>query len=297
MEVNQTEKNTLEIERGNTTREHALRTYSSDVAKALKQNQGSVIKIAMAEEKKRRESLQGFNEQKESKKWLVWIFVFLLLGAITLLSVWYINRPKEVVIETKTGLQNSEIFVEREKIFLLEGGRSTIIQNIDQAKKEMQSQNNQMMNIYMLLGENTSNKKATFDDLMSYLGNDTPKAFSVSTVKDFMLGIENREGVVSPFFILKADSFEELFPGMINWENEIVLDTYEIFGIEEYLINDLSERSWQDKLVNNKDMRYLYDETGSVVLVYGYAEPETIVLAESQETFDRVLGRLQDRAK
>ncbi len=297
MEVNQTEKNTLEIERGNTTREHALRTYSSDVAKALKQNQGSVIKIAMAEEKKRRESLQGFNEQKESKKWLVWIFVFLLLGAITLLSVWYINRPKEVVIETKTGLQNSEIFVEREKIFLLEGGRSTIIQNIDQAKKEMQSQNNQMMNIYMLLGANTSNKKATFDDLMSYLGNDTPKAFSVSTVKDFMLGIENREGVVSPFFILKADSFEELFPGMINWENEIVLDTYEIFGIEEYLINDLSERSWQDKLVNNKDMRYLYDETGSVVLVYGYAEPETIVLAESQETFDRVLGRLQDRAK
>lgn len=297
MEVNQTEKNTLEIERGNTTREHALRTYSSDVAKALKQNQGSVIKIAMAEEKKRRESLQGFNEQKESKKWLVWIFVFLLLGAITLLSVWYINRPKEVVIETKTGLQNSEIFVEREKIFLLEGGRSTIIQNIDQAKKEMQSQNNQMMNIYMLLGANTSNKKATFDDLMSYLGNDTPKAFSVSTVKDFMLGIENREGVVSPFFILKADSFEELFPGMINWEDEIVLDTYEIFGIEEYLINDLSERSWQDKLVNNKDMRYLYDETGSVVLVYGYAEPETIVLAESQETFDRVLGRLQDRAK
>ena len=286
----------VDSSRADTTRDHALRTYSSDMAKALKQNQGSVIKIAMAEQARKNQVAEVPVETKKKRTWIILIVLSVLLGFSALGVAWYFGSPRGVTVEKPASLQDSMIFVEKEKVFSLSGGRSTILLNLKQAQKEMESNPGQMMNVYGVVNDQSGTRKAKFSDVATALGMETSKSFSVDTVKDFMLGIDSTEIRSSYFMIIESDSFDSLFGGMIAWEKTILRDTYDIFDISTVEAEANFTTKWNDKVIKNKDMRILYGESGETVLLYGYAENDIVILTDNQETFDRVLGRLQDRA-
>lgn len=291
-----TSLDSIDQSRADTTREHALRTYSSDMARALKQNQGSVIKIAMAEQARKNQVVEVPVETKKKRTWITLIVLSIILGFSALGVAWYFGSPRGVPVEKPASLQDSMIFVEKEKVFSLSGGRSTILLNLKQAQKEMESNPGQMMNVYGVVNDQSGTRKANFSDIATSMGMETSKSFSVDTVKDFMLGIDSTETRSSYFFIIESDSFDSLFGGMIAWEKTILRDTYDIFGmsVEEAETNFTTK--WNDKVIKNKDMRILYDESGQIILLYGYAENDIVIVADNLETFDRVLARLQDRA-
>lgn len=285
-----------DLARAQTTKEHALRTYSSDMAKALKQNQGSVIKIAMAEQSRKARVAEIPTETKKKKVWVVFILIAVLLGFCALGIAWYFSSPKSVPEKKPISLQDSMIFVEKEKVFSWSGNRDTVLQNLSLAKNEMLQNKNQMMNVFGVVTNGTTTSKALFSNLSTVLGMSVSKSFSIDTVKDFMLGVDSNDSGSHYFIIISAKSFDVLFSGMIAWEKTALKDTYEIFGMDNIVANRNLETKWTDKTINNIDMRILYDENKNIILMYGYAMSDTIILTDNQLTFDRVLGRLQDRA-
>lgn len=275
-----------------TIKYHALRTYSSDMAKALKQNQGSVIKIAVAEQDRKRTSRQIPEEDRKKRVWLKATLVTVVLGFLVLGGAWYFNKPKKVEVRTNTVAQSGFIFTEKQKVFPWYGPKETVVWNINSGKKEMINYVNQMMT---LSGVNVANQKADMSDLSLAVFMNVSKTFTDSVVKNFMLGVDSEVDGAHIFMIIEAESYESLFPGMINWEKTLLGDVKDIFEIDEITLTQNTNTTWQDKIVNNKDMRILKNSSGETVLLYGYAESNIVILTDNQETFDRVLKRLQDR--
>lgn len=277
------------------TKEHALRTYSSDMAKALKQNQGSVIKIAMAEQKRKNEANEMPVETKKKRGWIFAILLTLVLGFVALGVAWYFGSSRPIEVKKPISIQNSMIFVEREKVFEWYGTRGTVISNINQSKTEMLSYQGQMMNLFGVVAIESGTKEARFDDLSKVVGMGVSKSFSIDTVKDFMIGVDSNQTGSHMFMIIESASFDSLFSGMIAWERTMLRDIYEIYGIDKFIAERNFETQWVDKIIKNKDTRILYDSENNMILMYGYAENNVVVVTDNQETFDRVLSRLQDR--
>ena len=69
-----------EKEKSPTTDPHAIRTYASDLAEVMRTKQGSVVKIALAEQARR--DIDEANASPTSKK-----NIFLALGALILIAI------------------------------------------------------------------------------------------------------------------------------------------------------------------------------------------------------------------
>ena len=108
---------------------------------------------------------------------------------------------------------------------------------------------------------------------------------------DFMFGVFSSEGN-HPFFILKVKSMNDAFPTMRAWENKILNDLGQIFNYEispdnQYLLT----KDFQDDIVQNKNARVLYDDLGSIVMMYVYLDDTTILISNYAGIAGEVIER------
>ncbi len=108
-------------------------------------------------------------------------------------------------------------------------------------------------------------------------------------------------GEQSPFFILRVTSFGDTFSGMLQWESRIAKDLQELFPAYEAMpvstttpdfFTPPEEQSFVDKSVANYDVRILFDTEQREILVYGYWNQRTLVIARNSATFTELLRRL-----
>jgi translation elongation factor P/translation initiation factor 5A len=123
---------------------------------------------------------------------------------------------------------------------------------------------------------------------------------------NFLLGIFNdgsnpvlpagnvaSSGTPELFMLLKVNSFIDIFPVMQNWENKILYDLGGFFGIKINPQNNyLFTKSWQDGIIDNKNARILYDNNGNIVLMYVYADDNSIIISNSENAVDEIILRL-----
>ncbi len=123
-----------------------------------------------------------------------------------------------------------------------------------------------------------------------------------------MAGIVNIDGNQSPFFILSVTSYRDTFSGMLSWESLIPRDLGALFPAYPILstssttatttvtttktISSSAKPSFHDDVVNNHDVRIDTDAEGRSILLYGYWNQTTLVIARNPLAFAEILRRL-----
>ena len=132
-----------------------------------------------------------------------------------------------------------------------------------------------------------------------------------------MVGIVNTAGGQYPFFILPVSSYSATFSGMLAWEPVIFNDLGTFFPISSARtpmpiatttatttlssikvasttpMKVLSQKAgFRDEVVSNHDVRVYRDAENKSLLLYGYWNQSTLVIARDATAFAEILGRL-----
>ncbi len=118
-----------------------------------------------------------------------------------------------------------------------------------------------------------------------------------STVGYIKAGTESR-----PFFILRVNSYERTFAGMLAWERTLPEEFSMIYpeyptqqttsATSTLLVLPSFGPTFTDALVGNYDVRVLRDSAGRSRLLYGYIDKGTLIIARDEAAFTALAGRL-----
>lgn len=138
--------------------------------------------------------------------------------------------------------------------------------------------------------------------------------------KDSTVGVVHAGNETRAFFALRVDSYERTYAGMLTWEplmqGELTL-LYPLYPAEEVAaplpvasttatstqaasttpqsapVQGTALTRFSDAVVANYDVRVLKDTNGKTLLLYGYVNKQTLIIARDETAFEILLGRLK----
>lgn len=125
-------------------------------------------------------------------------------------------------------------------------------------------------------------------------------------------GVVNANGTQSPFFILSVALYSATFSGMLSWEPSMQRDLkalYPLYSSPAATASSTATTSpsqtasttgsaparkegFRDEIVSNHDVRIYRDSAGRSILLYGYWNPSTLIIARDPLAFAAILDRL-----
>lgn len=95
------------------------------------------------------------------------------------------------------------------------------------------------------------------------------------------------------FILLKVNSFADVFNQMRIWENKMFTDLHDFFGVDISIDTSyLLTKDFVDGVIQNKNARILYDNTGKIVMMYVYIDDSSVVITNNEETTREVILRV-----
>jgi hypothetical protein len=102
-------------------------------------------------------------------------------------------------------------------------------------------------------------------------------------------GVVNVSGAQSPFFILAVESYSDTFSGMLDWEPDMATDLATLYPA---IGTSTPASTFVDDVVDNHNVRELKDSAGNLLIIYGYFDQGTLVIARDEDAFTELIGRL-----
>lgn len=145
-----------------------------------------------------------------------------------------------------------------------------------------------------------------------------------STVGVVRAGQETR-----PFFALRVESYERTYAGMLTWEPLLFSSLSRLFPLHQVSVPAIEEpidtesvstttattstaiatstptippvapsqaiarTRFEDMVIDNKDVRVLKDTNNQTLLLYGYADKRTLIIARDEAAFRALINRLK----
>ena len=123
------------------------------------------------------------------------------------------------------------------------------------------------------------------------------------------VGIISAGEEIRPFFVLRVSSYERTFAGMLDWEDTIERDLDRLYPrypdpsppanatstpeLDTPLPVAVPEApEFVNAIVANHDVRVLRDSFGRSILLYGYRDKATLIIARDEAAFRELVGRL-----
>lgn len=257
-----------------------IRTYQSDVAEAVKAKNESVASISLAE-KKRAED-RGYIAPKKTGDGgrgivIALLSLVLIIGGGLAIYVTFIKtkqaektvvapKPTSLISASKEtnlnvqNMQSFDLFTEIRRSGELLGVSSGSLGNIKLVKDD--------------------GKSISSQELFSITLWSTPPTLTRS-IKDFMIGAYGKELGVEIFIVLKTESFEQAFPGMLAWEKSLARDMSVLLSTQDGV--------FRDGFIKNRDVRIIQNNENNISFLYSFLDSNTIVITKSTEAFTAVL--------
>jgi hypothetical protein len=278
-----------------------LRTYSSDMADVVRENEISVIKIAVAEQKRHEQEdlyrkAQGTNISK----------FFLLIGAIALIGggiagAYFLLKKKDATIAPievkKDKVIESFISYEAESyIDTTNATNSLDITNILKGELEKAGSPGSIKALFLTTSVSGSPQLLSIQKLISLLKITAPGSLSRSFQDRYLVGTyTSSTGTGSPhlFLMFEANDYNVAYAGMLEWEKTMLDDLFGLFRVDvSGDRSELFERPFKDIIISNRDARILYDTSGTEVLYYIFLDKNKIIITDSQEAIKEIMTRL-----
>ena len=263
-----------------------IKTYASDFADRMKETHASTATVLAAEQDSLH-SLQGAPQtapQESSRSSLLYGIAgtVLLIAGIAGTYVAYTRYRTIMAPIVFAPSVSAPIFVDdREQV---SGEGPVLLQVIEQsvARPIM------VGSIRLLYATSTRN-------IFSALPASAPDILLRNVNTDGgMAGVVNVDGTQSPFFILSVLSYSNTFSGMLSWEPLIRRNLKTLFPPYPTATSTmtLATTAFTDDIVANHDVRIYRDAAGQSVLLYGYWNQTTLVIARDPSAFTEILQRL-----
>ncbi len=295
-----------------------IKTYTSDFSQRMKDTRASTATVLAAEQDAAPQTPQVIPEKTFHWNIRIVAGAVLLLVGVTGIYIAYTRYATNFVPITLAPSVLAPIFVDdREQIY---GTGSLLLQAIEQSVERPLPSGA----VRLLYVASTTNADSVFTAL--HLSAPDILLRNVNPVGS-MTGVVNAGGGSasggnvgngqSPFFILSVLSYSNTFSGMLSWEPFIRRDLEKIFpayptGLSTSLVaTSIVATStpkgaatpvtksipapipvFADEVVANHDVRVFRDAAGRSVLLYGYWNQTTLVIARDAAAFTEILQRL-----
>ena len=283
------------MENENKLKSKNVETYAQDMAKAIEGNKEGLIKKIIHEEEEH--EAQKKNLSPKSRKNRLFMFVgiiFIVLALIVLIFLAFFNKKINTV--SVVPQMASLIFTDQTDFKAIDGlDKNKIIETISNQVNSTKIKIGGIDGIY--LTEN--NKVIGFKEFNSLIKSSLTLG-QISLINenfllgDFFSGIKQTSPTAGDLFILlKVNSFSGIFPIMQIWENKMLYDLGEFFGINiSSETSYLFTKNFEDGIVANKNARILKDNNGNIVLMYVFADDNSIIISNSESAVNEVILRL-----
>lgn len=146
--------------------------------------------------------------------------------------------------------------------------------------------------IQLLRGVGEGAVPLTSTDFFTRLNIHAPEALIRAFDPLFMLGLIGGSKTHA-FVLVRLDSFENAFPGMLAWESRLGEDLLPLFADEAETESVPSATSFADLSIGNRDTRVLKDTAGRIVLLYAFFDNNLLIITDGEEAFRTLVSRLQ----
>lgn len=296
-----------------------IHTYSGDFSNQVKDTGATTATIIAAEQDAAPAPVAAPEEPGRTKKNIISIIggillVALGLGAAGYAYVKYAPAPAPIIKQEVA----APIFVdERQEI---SGNGILLLQAIEQSVTNTLAPRTVRF-IY------TASSTTQGFDIFSQLPLSAPDIVKRNVnAESSMAGVVNVGASQTPFFILSVATYRDTFAGMLSWEGTmvnnlslffpaypapIVATTTPVVATTTPVINKKrSARSpvikvasttpvppvyiagFRDEVVANHDVRIYRDARGQSVLIYGYWDQQTLIIARDPQAFSEIITRL-----
>lgn len=271
-----------------------VRTYLTDMADTVRDNEISVIKVALAEQNKHeREDLYRKVEGTPTKK-VFWFIGGIILIAIAVGGTYFIVQQKtkqnipEQIINEKTLISYDEIYL------INVTNLNELINKINTAKNEVSATGKNDVIKFMSLSQEVSGlqEKILTQDLFRGLEFTAPSSLVRSLSDSYMIGTytNNEQNL---FIIFQTKDYEYTYAGMLEWEKTLAGDMLSLFELDTKESKmKISDRGWSDIIINNKNARVLLNEEGKPILYYLFTDKNNLLIASDEPTIKEVMAKL-----
>jgi hypothetical protein len=145
---------------------------------------------------------------------------------------------------------------------------------------------NGLTQFYPTIPDGSRERVATSEEFFTVLNIGLPGRTARSLEPVFMVGSVTT-GRNEPFIILRSYNFDALFAGFLAWEPRLRRDLSPLFDTS-YVERDVFEDAVKQKV----SARVLHDALGAEVLIYAFADKNTVVITSSEEALSKVMEEL-----
>lgn len=270
-----------------------VRTFSSDLADAVREHGGSVVKIAIAENEKKQKEYEEVSITSHKNIVFSTLGIILLVGAI-IGGVWvYKVKTKPVEVAQTPVVQQSLIFSESNQIIDVVDASSmesaSLLTSINTIVNAPNIQSGTIKNIVVTQNGQRITASQFLDGIRA---EHAPSDFLRTLSNEYMLGTylytDN-----NLFLVLKGSAHDFLLSGMLEWEPFMLVDLAPLFAIDITGENArLLDTKMSDVVLDNHDARAVLDTSGKPVFFYSFIDPNTILFAKNPKMITTLVSRM-----
>lgn len=177
--------------------------------------------------------------------------------------------------------------------------RETLLQNLSGT---IDASGAEFLHVYFIFqSDEDTETLATSADVFGVLAPRVSSAFIRSLDERMMHGGVRSAGTMEPFILVKSNAFDTAFAGMLEWEAFMSADLAPLFGEPvarsfnpDARTDDRTTRlAFVDRVVENHNVRVLYDESGNERITYGFVNRNTIILTSTHAAFAKIVDALE----
>ena len=273
-----------------------IRTFQSDIAQEIKGKQTSVVQIALAEAKKReREDAFAKEESAGSRKNIILISLSAILFFAALGVIGYLLWPS-------APQQSASLPAADRPIIIADSTKQLPIDNLDRSglvaalQKEVSGDRDSLGSVSMIVPTKSGAAGPEAVDATTFMqlfAEGIPDGLARSLGTNFVFGIHVFQKN-EPYLILKTDSYQSAFAGMLEWETRMPYDLADVFIPAASRSTTLNSTiQFRDEIVSNHDVRALVDSASlQTVLLYSFVDKNTLVITTNERTLQEISDRI-----
>ena len=126
---------------------------------------------------------------------------------------------------------------------------------------------------------------------------DIPQNFLRTVEPRFLLGVHSYDEN-APFLILKVDSYETAYSGLLTWESTLYGGLLPLFArnpsprANSDTASSSTHSTFIDAIVENRDARAVKNSAGDILLLWTFLDRRTVVITTNNATLREVISRL-----
>jgi len=149
--------------------------------------------------------------------------------------------------------------------------------------------------------KNASTYRVSAAEMAALMSVPVPDIILRTLEPQWMFGIyAPADGDKSAFVVVTTDLFQNAFAGMLAWEGQMPEDlknylSYQA-GTSTVAYKPAPRGHFEDRIVQNKDVRAFIADDGTTVFAYSFLDNSTLAIAQDEGALAEIITRLENKA-